>query len=271
MSAPEVSAPEFHERGHSFMDYSEVSNAFTPGLFRNCTYLTIPNCTLLRLYENPECPDPATGMGTPACDMPCLTTCAQHLGGNAKVVGIIISLLFSTMQNLGQNMMRKGNLITNGRHVCCTPMWLLGLFIFGLGNAGIFLAFLCASPSVVAPLGSASLISNNFIAHLFLGEALSLWDILATILIAAGATLTTVFGADDELQLDTYTLALLFSSSRFVIFGLTLCVFSIVSIICMFRFQSWREYVLERGCGCGCARAHLHLHLHLRACVGPCV
>ena len=156
--------------------------AFTPDLWRNCSYLhAAPNCTKLDLYPNPDCLDPQT------CDQPCLTQCAQSTGGSAKVVGIIITLVFSTVLNFGQNMMRKGHLVGEQAHgitatatgsgrvlphirrsrlILQSRAWYWGgLAVFVIGNLGDFLSFLCAPPSIVAPLGSVSLVSNNLVTR----------------------------------------------------------------------------------------------------------
>lgn len=181
--------------------------AFTSTFRRNCSYLAAPlNCSELDLFPNPACLPPTTNHSMagqplhpiPPCDQPCLTTCAKSMGGSAKLVGVITTLLFSTVLNFGQNLLRKGNLVAQTDpalrgSVFRSKWWWSGLVVFVAGNCGDFLSYLCAPPSIIAPLGSVSLVSNNFIAHFFLGENISWRDALATALIVSGAVLTTVY------------------------------------------------------------------------------
>lgn len=177
--------------------------AFTATFRRNCSYLAQPlNCSELDLFPNPACLPPTTNHSMagqpPPCDQPCLTTCAKSMGGSAKLVGVVTTLIFSTVLNFGHNLLRKGNLVAQTDpalrgSVFRSKWWWSGLVVFVAGNCGDFLSYLCAPPSIIAPLGSVSLVSNNFIAHFFLGEAISWRDALATALIVSGAVLTTVY------------------------------------------------------------------------------
>lgn len=88
------------------------------------------------------------------------------------------------------------------------PMWRLGLGLVTIASLLDFIALIFAAQSIVAPLGSLTLVSNTVFAPLILGETVNRRDFAATICIMIGSILSISF-ADHEDSI--YTLAELFS------------------------------------------------------------
>ncbi|KAJ2893419.1 hypothetical protein IWW38_002868 [Coemansia aciculifera] len=74
-----------------------------------------------------------------------------------------------------------------------SPVWLVGLVIFILGNVVNFIALQFAPQSLVAPLGAVSLVTNVIIAPLLNDEKISLFDVGGIVLIIAGCVVVVVF------------------------------------------------------------------------------
>ncbi|KAJ2328036.1 hypothetical protein GGI00_004303, partial [Coemansia sp. RSA 2681] len=74
-----------------------------------------------------------------------------------------------------------------------SPVWLVGLVIFILGNVVNFIALQFAPQSLVAPLGAVSLVTNVIIAPLLNDEKISLFDVGGIVLIIAGCVIVVVF------------------------------------------------------------------------------
>ena len=127
------------------------------------------------------------------------------------LIGVFFSLVGSTVLNVGVNTQKFSHNanerlpLAMRRPYWKQRRWLLGFALFLLGNVGDFIALGMASPSIITPLGSVSLISNSIIAYKFLGETYTRRDLLATIVIIAGATVAVLFGAHSSpvLTLDT--------------------------------------------------------------------
>jgi drug/metabolite transporter (DMT)-like permease len=104
--------------------------------------------------------------------------------------------------------------------------WLLGFAVYVVGNLSNALALTFASQSIVTPLNSVNLVANTLMAPFFLGETLTRIDVIATLLIICGCTITVLFGSHADKGTALYlTLnrAIHFSTSFFFFFGLTCC------------------------------------------------
>jgi hypothetical protein len=71
---------------------------------------------------------------------------------------------------------------------------------------------------ILAPLGAVSLLWNAFFARILLGDGLSLWMVLGTILIAGGAILIGIFGVVPEPTHSLEDLLALFRRPTFVVY-----------------------------------------------------
>jgi uncharacterized membrane protein len=67
-----------------------------------------------------------------------------------------------------------------------------------LGSLFDFAALAFAAQSIVAPLGSLTLVSNILFAPLLLDERVARRDVIATLGIVAGSIVSVVFATHDE-------------------------------------------------------------------------
>jgi hypothetical protein len=94
------------------------------------------------------------------------------------------------------------------------PLWMLGFLLICLVPLPFnLMAVTFAAASLVAPLAAVTLVLNQILAPIALGETLTRVDVLGTAVIVGGVVLSTIFGnhcesaytADDLIQLYTRT------------------------------------------------------------------
>lgn len=83
-----------------------------------------------------------------------------------------------------------------------SPIWITGVGLLVLGAIGDFVALGFAAQSIVAPLGSLTLVVNMFIARWMHGEKVTPLGIVATICIVAGSFIAIAFADHSDF---TYT------------------------------------------------------------------
>ncbi|KAI8903333.1 magnesium transporter NIPA-domain-containing protein [Gorgonomyces haynaldii] len=91
------------------------------------------------------------------------------------------------------------------------PRWMLGFLVFTIGNICNVIALQFAPQSLVAPLGSISLVVNVIIAPFMNNEKWSYRDVLGVILIVGGSSLVVAFAGSNQ---HDYCLAVLLSLFR---------------------------------------------------------
>ncbi|XJO74685.1 hypothetical protein BDV3_005470 [Batrachochytrium dendrobatidis] len=74
-----------------------------------------------------------------------------------------------------------------------SPAWMLGMLVFIIGNFLNFIALQFAAQSLVAPLGSISLVVNVIIAPLLNNEKWTYKDVVGVILIVGGSSMVVAF------------------------------------------------------------------------------
>ncbi|KAF7327922.1 hypothetical protein MKEN_00372200 [Mycena kentingensis (nom. inval.)] len=173
-----------------------------------------------------------------------LSTGTSHI-----TLGISVGLLASCIQALGLTIQRKSHVINEGlpehlqRVEHRRPLWLLGFAVFISSNIIGSLVQIAALPVVVlAPLGAVSLLWNAFFARLLLGDELSAWMVLGTLLIAGGAILIAVFGIVPEQTRSLEDLLVLFRRPAFIVYFTLLGVAVLIALI----ITHLAEYALAR-------------------------
>ena len=78
------------------------------------------------------------------------------------------------------------------------PMWISGLALIILGSFADFTALGFGAQSLIAPLGSLTLVSNVLLAPIMLGETINRSDIYATGLIIVGSAITVSFASHQD-------------------------------------------------------------------------
>jgi len=140
-------------------------------------------------------------------------------------IGAALSIVGSICSNLGVNV-QKYSFMKNEKKptdqqkgYCKQPLWLLGLAMVTFGSLGDFAALGLAAQSIVAPIGSVTLVANILFAHYWLKEKLARRDILGTVLIIAGSTTAVAFGDHTEVSYSLDDLKSYYTRSGFVFYG----------------------------------------------------
>lgn len=99
-----------------------------------------------------------------------------------------------------------------------------------------------APSSIVTPVGSLTLVVNIGLAHWWLGEEIYRQDWIGSFLIITGATLTVIFGNQEETCLTVQELTALYATESMLIYMIGVGVIVLFS----FLFQYHAERVLKR-------------------------
>nr|XP_039271096.1 NIPA-like protein 2 isoform X2 [Styela clava] len=124
----------------------------------------------------------------------------QAIGVALAVSGNIMISLALSVQKYAHN--RLGD---EGKY-CLDKWWWLGMVMMGLGEFGNFMAYGYAPASLVAPLGSVAVLSNVFIAFIFLRETVTPHSIVGVSLVIIGSIFLISFSAFSQPQLDVPTI-----------------------------------------------------------------
>jgi uncharacterized membrane protein len=113
------------------------------------------------------------------------------------VAGFTISLVFSILNSIGINLQKlslnRNEQAEEKKTTFKQPLWVLGFGLVVLGSLLDFIAFGMAPQSLLAPLAALSLVWNMFIAPIFHKEKVTRQNMVATVIIFAGVTLTVIF------------------------------------------------------------------------------
>ncbi|KAJ3141439.1 NIPA-like protein 3, partial [Irineochytrium annulatum] len=110
-----------------------------------------------------------------------------------------------------QKNLNFGNLVKN-------PIWILGFLIFVFSNLMNFVALAFAPQSLVAPLGSISLVVNVILAPIINNERFTVKDLAGVVLIVVGSSLTIVFAGNTTENIKLCVLLTLFRKPNTVAF-----------------------------------------------------
>ena len=149
------------------------------------------------------------------------------------LLGVLLCLCGAAFTNLGLTLQKLSFLRTDALHpppspsppACCQPLWLLGFSIFLVGQVGGMIAMGFSSQSVVATLGSFSLVTNCIFAPLILKEQMTalMGVSIAVIMLGSGVVVLSSNHDNQDYTLDE--LLQLFRRDTFLIYcaALALC------------------------------------------------
>lgn len=103
------------------------------------------------------------------------------------------------------------------------PLWITGLTLQIIGGIFDFAALGFAPQSVVAPLGSLTLVVNVFLAPIMQKEKPGLKTIIATCIIIAGSVITVFFSATQDSIQTTADVLNLHKSIEFLCYAVSIC------------------------------------------------
>ncbi|XP_025109718.1 NIPA-like protein 2 isoform X1 [Pomacea canaliculata] len=118
------------------------------------------------------------------------------LGSGLAVCG---NVLISISLNVQKYTHMKNAQKEEFRHYTKDPLWWFGLFLMGLGEIGNFTAYGFAPASLVAPLGTTTVVANLFLAAIFLKEKIRPENLFGCALAIIGAFLIVTFSSQHEI------------------------------------------------------------------------
>jgi hypothetical protein len=137
-------------------------------------------------------------------------------GGRRRSVGA------DGQDSQGSNVVKLG--MCSSRYYCQSS-WLVGISLVILGAICDFTALGFASQTIVAPLGSITLVSNLFFAVQFSGETWNRKDLMATCVIILGSAVSVAFGNREDQEYELDELFAFYSDGRFFVYCLAISVF----------------------------------------------
>jgi len=158
--------------------------------------------------------------------------CAARGMGRAE--GVIFSLCASCFTSSGLVIQKHAHNMGEWRISWMSRWrWFLGLLFVLFGGCFDSMALGSAPLIDIAPLSGITILLNSLMASYFLGERIRVVEIIATLMIFCGATLTSVFGARDVPAYSVPDLIDLLGRQSFTIYiaiVITLVIMSLLSL-----------------------------------------
>lgn len=120
------------------------------------------------------------------------------------------------------------------------PLWWLGIFGVILGAVLDFLSLGYAPQTVVASLGSMTLVINAFIAPCALGEKLSRLELAGTFTITFGAALAVASSSQKSQEYNLEILKCLYREDGFIIFAVLISLW-VLALVGLFKYADKLE------------------------------
>ncbi|KAH9491712.1 NIPA-like protein 2, partial [Bulinus truncatus] len=137
------------------------------------------------------------------------------VGSCLAILGnIIISVSLNLQKYVHIRNARRDN--STQRHYIKEPLWWLGLALMGFGELFNFTAYGFAPASVVAPLGTTTVVANLFLAALFLKEKIRPENLFGCALAIIGAFLLVTFSNATEKVMGSYEILRSLSQPIFI-------------------------------------------------------
>lgn len=150
--------------------------------------------------------------------------------GNIWWVGAILSFGSTAANTVGVNMQKMSAMQEAGlspeqrKSYFRQRTWAQGMALIVCGSFGDFASLALAAQSVIAPIKSSALVVNLAVAHLYLEEVLTQWDIYGSCAIVLGSLFSVFFGSKDSRELTTSDVKELFLKIPFIVYAvLTAC------------------------------------------------
>ncbi|EDO45127.1 predicted protein, partial [Nematostella vectensis] len=126
------------------------------------------------------------------------------VGSALAICGNLLISVSMNIQKYSHIQQEKSN---NETHYLKSKVWWCGLILMVLGEVGNFSAYGFAPASLVAPLGTTTVIANAVIAVVFLKEKIRYQDVFGVLLAIVGAFLLITFSTKDYAELTGQELA----------------------------------------------------------------
>lgn len=116
------------------------------------------------------------------------------MSGTGIAGGIALSLLGQCMNALGMNFQRYGNVMESDKPLVARWPWIIGLVCLALCEVLNFLALSIVPVSIIATLGSFSIIASAVFGQILFHESVSVQGVSGICFIVYGALITIVNG-----------------------------------------------------------------------------
>ncbi|KAL4236308.1 NIPA-like protein 2 [Mactra antiquata] len=130
------------------------------------------------------------------------STASDSLHYQDLVIGCLLAicgnLLISVSLNLQKYTHMKNEQSEVQQHYTRNPLWWLGVSLMVIGEVGNFSAYGYAPASLVAPLGTTTVVANMFLAAIFLKEKIRAENLFGSVLAVIGAILVVAFAPKKE-------------------------------------------------------------------------
>ena len=140
-------------------------------------------------------------------------------------LGALLAIFGSVATNFGVNVQKHSQNLNSKlpklqqQFYYKQKLYLIGLVLVILGSLGDFAALSMAAQSIVAPLGSVTLVTNIFFAKYFLHESLGRKDLFGTIGIIIGSVVAVAFGDHADVTYTVNQLLSFYSRGQFIAFA----------------------------------------------------
>ncbi|XP_063416197.1 NIPA-like protein 2 isoform X1 [Mytilus trossulus] len=131
-----------------------------------------------------------------------ISSLLEHVTYQDLLIGCILAisgnLLISISLNVQKYTHMKNEALGDQIHYTKDPLWWIGLVLMAVGEIGNFSAYGFAPASLVAPLGTTTVVANIFLAAIFLKEKIRAEHLFGSALTVIGAFLIVTFSSSKE-------------------------------------------------------------------------
>lgn len=160
------------------------------------------------------------------------------------IFGVFLAALGSVISNLGVSIqklthLKYGKTVKNGKkkEIWKHGLWWLGLSLVVVGSMADFSALSFTPQSLVAPLGSMTLVSNVIFAPYLLNEKITKRDLMGTATILVGSVVTVVFADHNSVPYRSEEIFSFFFKTSFQVYAVLVTAF----IIGLLAFTQYME------------------------------
>ena len=145
----------------------------------------------------------------------------EWIGVSLAVLGnCLISVSLNAQKHAHNRNEQMGNLKRPYIHL---PLWWIGMLLMAIGETGNFLAYAYAPATLVAPLGSISVVCNALLSSLVLREQISSRNKLGCLFAIVGSCFVVRFAPTSDHQLNMSRLADYMTDPVFLSFLVLIC------------------------------------------------
>ncbi|TFY57684.1 hypothetical protein EVJ58_g6877 [Rhodofomes roseus] len=182
-------------------------------------------------------PSPSSATSAAASASSSAASGTFSVGGNLKIVGIILAissglLIGSSFVFKKKGLLRsqRGQVAGEGVAYLKSPLWWTGMTMMILGEICNFVAYAFVEAIVVTPMGALSVVICAILSHFFLAEKLSFFGWLGCGLCIIGSVVIALNGPQEDTPGQILQFEKMFLAPGFLAYGSTLIAASLVII-----------------------------------------